>query len=669
MAERITAEDLYHIRTVLDPRISPDGRRVAFVVKRVDRDKNTYRHNIWLAEADGSACRPFTQGDQNDTGPRWSPDGRRILFVSDRENELPQLYIIEAAGGEARRLTDLPPGGIGEVAWAPDGKSAVFAFQPRDERDTKEAAEKRKADHISNPPREITRLRFREEGAGFLPHERHHLWTVDVESGAVNQLTHSENGEGGPRFSPDGRTILYAANRREDPDFEPLFDDLILLPASGGEERKIDAPDGPKGNAVFSPDGQRIAYVGHTDTGDTWGTRNPTVWTVSTQGGNAEERTAEMDRPAGDFTLSDVHSFGAGDAGPAWVGNDRLLFLAGDRGATHLHSVDLNRGQVDTLVGGNRVVMALSATSDGKCALVMGDPMAPAEVFFFDAETGEEPRPLSRLNESAFGAKEVRQPEAFCVSNGEGGEVHGWILTPPGFDPDRKYPMILEIHGGPHTMYGWSFFHEMQYFAAEGFVVVYANPRGSQGYGEAWTADLKGRWGEPDLVDVMAVVDHVLARGYVDEKHMGITGGSYGGFMTAWVIGHTDRFAAAAPQRGVYNLVSMAGTCDFPWDDRYFAGTPWEWAESLRKYSPLTYAPNVTTPTLIIHSEGDLRCPIEQADQYYAALRTLRRAPVKYLRFGTEANHGLSRGGPPDLRLARLDAILGWMKEHLGSAT
>lgn len=662
MPKPVSAEDVLKIRTVLDPQMSPDGRRIAFVVKRADTKKNKYFTNVWLSGTDPHSARAFTSGDQHDSDPRWSPDGSRLLFVSDRRDDLPQLYLINVDGGEAACLTELPAGGIGNISWSPDGKRALFTFTPADERDTKAAAETRKKENKSTPPREITALRFREEGSGFLPSVKPHIWTVDIATGKAKAVTESVNGESGAVWSPDGKWIAYVANRTPDPDLQPGYDDIFVIPSTGGEEHLVETPAGHLGSLAWSPDGKRIAYFGHDFPEDNWGCRDQRLWSVPVDRGPAVCHSKALDRPVGDLTLADVHSFGAGHPGPIWHGAN-LLFIASEHGRTRLYEVDTTTNVIETVVGGDCVVMAVTGDSQGEnVAMVIGTHAAPAEVFVREADCA--PVKVSALNDRLVKAMEVQPPEEFWVDNGEGGKTNGWIIKPPGFDPSVKYPMVLEIHGGPHSQYGLSFFHEAQFIAAQGFVVVFTNPRGSKGYGEDWLLSLRGRWGDPDLVDLMAVVDHVVSLGFVDDKRMAVTGGSYGGFMTAWVVGHTDRFACAISDRGVYSLVSFGGTCDFPMDENYFGGNQWEWAESLRKHSPITYAPDVTTPLMILHSEGDLRCPIEQADQYFAALRKMGKT-VKYLRFPGECNHGLSRGGPPDLRLQRLNANLAWFNQWL----
>jgi dipeptidyl aminopeptidase/acylaminoacyl peptidase len=669
MPERITAEDILRIKTLLDPRISPDGKRIAFVVKRVDEAKNKSFTNLWMAPSDGSAPpREFTTGDNHDAEPRWSPDGRFIAFISDRVDETPQVYVIPTDGGEARKLTDLPEGGLSEIAWSPDGGSIAFIHEPVDESDTKAAAEARKKDNKSTPPRRITRLMYRLEGTGWLPSERPHLWVTDVATGETKQLGRTPNGEASPCWSPDGTAIACVVNRRPDPDFEPLYEDILLFPVDGGEPTVVAAPDGPKSSIAFSPDGSRIAWIGHTDVRDTWGSRNKQVWSAPVSGdGPAVCHTTALDRPAGVHTLADVHSFGSGAAGPAWDGDARILFIASDRGSERLMAVSLADNHIETLLEGRRAVLAFTYDPSSRCAaLLMAEATAPAEICVWNGFG--EPKRVTGLNDDFVRSRSIQAPEEFTARTPDGREVHGWVLKPAGFDPSRKYPMVLQVHGGPHTQYGWSFFHEFQFLAAEGYVVVYTNPSGSVGYSEDWARAIKGQWGIPDFDDLMAAVDHVLALGFVDEKRMAVAGGSYGGFMTAWVIGHTNRFRCAIADRGVYNLVSMAGQSDFPWDNSNFDGYAWDWSDVLLRHSPLTYSRNVTTPVMILHSEGDLRCPVGQAEEYFAALKALGKEVV-FLRFPAESNHGLSRGGPPDLRVARLKANAEWFRRHLTTET
>jgi dipeptidyl aminopeptidase/acylaminoacyl peptidase len=696
----IHAEDLFALRLVSDPQMSPDGTRIAFVLQRTDLEKNEYVSNLWLVAREGGEPRPFTTGDARDSAPRWSPDGRWLAFLSDRD-ETSQVWLIAADGGEARKLTSLPEGTITPPVWSPDGARLLFAYRPLPPMDTKTAREELEKSHRSPPPRVIRRFRYREEGHGFFDDERWHLWTVGVAGGETRQLTQGETDETEPTWSPDGRWIAFISNRAPDPDLAPNAQDLWVIPADGGgvvpprseddgeqgaegaaaqrvEPRRLEAPAGPKSWPTWSPNGSEIAYLGHARAEEIWGVTNPSLWRASTglpggrAGGPARDVTADLDRPLGDTVISDVRSFGGGRLGPLWTPEGGLLFLVSDSGSVHLYQAAAG-DERRLVVSGPREVAAVTGDREGRhLALLIGSPWEPGDVFTLTVEPAagagrspEEPRRLTAVNRALLEGLRLAEPEELRVSAPDGIELHGWLLRPPEADAGSRPPLILQIHGGPHTQYGHVFFHEMQWLAARGYCVLYTNPRGSKGYGEAFTAGVRGRWGEADFGDLMAMVDAVVARGDVDPQRLGVTGGSYGGFMTNWIVSHTDRFRAAVTQRSVTNLMSMAGTCDFAFDDHnYFDANAWDDPGGYLRLSPLTYAAQVRTPLLILHSEGDLRCPIEQAEQWFAALKRLGRE-VEFVRFPREANHGLSRSGPPDLRLERLNWIVGWMDRYL----
>jgi dipeptidyl aminopeptidase/acylaminoacyl peptidase len=707
----ICAEDLFALRLVTDPQMSPDGTRIAFVVQRTDLDKNRYVSNLWLVAREGGEPRPFTNGDARDSAPRWSPDGRWLAFLSDRD-ETSQVWLIPVDGGEARKITSLPEGSLTPPVWSPDGTRLLFAYRPLPEMDTKKAREEREKNHRSQPPRRVRRLRYREEGHGFFDDERWHLWTVRVADDEIRQITQGDTDETEPAWSPDGRWIAFISNRSPDPDLTPNAQDLWVIPAgedgaTGGqgahaersevglatanregpgaavvsaEPRRLEAPAGPKSWPTWSPDGREIAYIGHARVEDTWGVTNPSLWRVPAGvpgfpvGGSARDVTADLDRPLGDTVISDVRSFGGGRLGPVWTPDGRLLFLVSDAGSVHLYEAGPNGRRA--LVTGRREVAAVTGDREGRhLALLIGSPLEPGDVYTLtvelagdrrpDGAAGEEPRRLTALNRELLEELRLAEPEELRAPAPDGLEIHGWLLRPPDAPPGSRLPLILQIHGGPHTQYGNVYFHEMQWLAARGYCVLFTNPRGGKGYGEAFTAALRGRWGEADFGDLMAMVDAVVARGEVDPERLGVTGGSYGGFMTNWVISHTDRFRAAVTQRSVTNLMSMAGTCDFAFDDHnYFDANAWDDPAGYLRLSPLTYAAQVRTPLLILHSEGDLRCPIEQAEQWFAALKRLG-CEVEFVRFPREANHGLSRTGPPDLRRERLERIAAWMDRYL----
>ena len=391
---------------------------------------------------------------------------------------------------------------------------------------------------------------------------------------------------------------------------------------------------------------------------------------MSIQNGEARDLTLGLDRPVGHHTLGDTSESEVGAASIIWSADGaRLFFLVSDRGSCHLYSVDRSGGELLQLTQGAIDVCSFSVDRQtSQFALQVGSAAEPGDVYLLPTAggNGSAPLRLTDLNRKWKAGLTLSTPEEIWFDTYDGKKIQGWIVKPPDFDPGQKYPLILQIHGGPHTQYGDAFFHEFQFLAARGYVVLYTNPRGSKGYGEEFTAAIRGSWGDPELNDLMAGVDYVIDQGYVDSERLGVTGGSYGGFMTNWAVSHTDRFKAAVTQRSVTNMISMAGTCDVQLmgDRTYFPSEVWEDPTLYWKLSPLSYVQNINTPLLILHSEGDLRCPIEQGEQLFIALKRLKRE-VEFVRYPGEASHDLSRSGPPDLRLDRLKRILQWMDKHL----
>ncbi|HEX5164272.1 MAG TPA: S9 family peptidase, partial [Thermomicrobiales bacterium] len=414
----------------------------------------------------------------------------------------------------------------------------------------------------------------------------------------------------------------------------------------------------------WSPDGSQLAAIGNWDPAS-GGAKNDNLWVVPAGGGEARNLSGDFDRSIGDSAMSDVY---AGSSNrPLWAPDGAsLLMLVSDSGSTHIYRVSLDGGDITRITGGERRVSGVSLSSDGKTiAYVAGTSTNPGDLYVANID-GSDERQLTNLNQDFLGSLTLSEPEEFRVpSQSDGAEIQGWVMKPVGFEAGKKYPMILEIHGGPHAMYSNHMMHEFQLMAARGYVVVYCNPRGSAGYGEDFTTYTHKAWGEKDMPDVMAAVDHVVSQGYVDANRLGITGGSYGGYMTLWMIGHTDRFKAAVTQRCVSNLYSFYGTSDigFTFGEYEFGGTAWEQREHFMKYSPITYVDKVTTPLLIVHSEQDYRCPIEQAEQVFISLKKLGRE-VEFVRFPDE-NHNLSRTGKPKHRIERLEFIIGWFDSHL----
>jgi len=661
----IELEDVFRFRLPTDARLSPDGERVVFGVQRADRDANKYYTNLWLVPAAGGEPRPFTQGDHSDTSPRWAPHGRSLAFVSDRD-ETGQIYVIPTDGGEAEKVTSLAEGWIGGLEWSPDGSRIAFSFRPKPAWATKQAQEEREKAKRCAPPIVVRRLAYRTEGVGYFGDERWHLFVLDLRSREVTQVTRGETDQAEFAWSPDGTQLAFLTNRSADPDRTPQLDEIRLVPAGGGEETLLAAPAGPKHQLAWSPDGLHLAYYGNTETSDVWSATDSHLWVLPLAGGEARDLSDPLDRPVGDQTLGDLRALN-GWTGPVWTPDGRaVLFLVSDRGSTHVYRAHLDGGLDCVTPEGRGGPATLSIDAHGRSLVsVVTEPLTAGDVQIAHLGLGPSRfRRLTSLNEDLLAGLTLAPPEEVHAP-GEAGAVHGWLLRPPGLPEGARAPLVLYVHGGPHLQYGWGLLHELQCLAARGLAVLYTNPRGSRGYGQDHVAAIRGDWGGADYRDLMAAVDHAVTLPGIDGARLGVTGGSYGGFMTNWIVGHTDRFRCAVTQRSVVNMHSMAGTCDFNYSDsEYFGGNTWDRPERLLAQSPLSHAGKVSTPLLIIHSEGDLRCPIEQAEQLFAALKN-RGCEVEFVRYGREANHGLSRGGPPDLRLDRLQRITGWFTGRL----
>jgi dipeptidyl aminopeptidase/acylaminoacyl peptidase len=660
---QITAEDLYRLQTISSCEISPDGRYVIFSVHRVDKKTEKKYSNVWVVPTDGGGARQFTRGEQMDVQPQWSPGGAQIAFLSNRVDEgQQQLYVVPFDGGEARRLSDLT-GTFGTFEWSPDGRQLVFSFRKKDRADIEREADEQKK-KLGVVSRRIERVNFKYDGAGFLPRGRWHIWTINTRTGRAKQLTDGEvHDEQEPRWSPDGRLIAFFSNRSDDPDSDREGVDLFVMPANGGEPSKIETPLGLKKLASFSPDGEWLAYVGTEGRGDWW--KNDRLWVVPADGkGEARNLTIESDFTVSTETLADVGSLEM--TPPTWSPDgETIYFQVSHHGNTVVKSISRDGGSLASVVEEDGVVGAFTlGGAQSKLAYIHGDIADPGQIWVRQVP-GQRPRRLTRLNRTVLRKTEDFEVEEVWIKGPAGNDLEGWIVKPPGFDASRKYPSILEIHGGPLAQYGRFFMHEFYYLASQGYVVYFSNPRGGKGYGEEHAGAAWNNWGTVDYDDVMAWTDFVEQKPYIDKDRMGVTGGSYGGYMTNWIIGHTDRFKAAVTQRSVSDLVSFYGATDMNWVWQQVFGDepPWEDTENYWRQSPMKYIGNVKTPTMVIHSEQDLRCPIEQSEQVFVALKRLG-VDTEMIRFPGES-HGLSRGGRTDRRVERLHHILRWFDRYL----
>ena len=646
-------EDLTRLSLVTDPQLSPDGRRIAFVVTTLSEDRDEYLANIWVADVDGSSPRRFTAGPRRDLEPRWSPDGTRLAFLSERTpREKLQLYVMPADGGEPTKLTTLD-NGVSSVTWSPDGSSLAFVSPVGGPREPESEDERRK----SRPARVITSLKYRLNAEGFIYDRRPHVFVVAIDGTAPVQLTDGDFIDADPTWAPDGQSIVFVSARHAERDDDDASD-LWRVPVKGGAPQRLTATAGPVLLPAFSPDGRTLAYLARPGR-NAFG-RNVRVFTIPSTGGEAACLTSALDR-----------SCGALHVRPLWSPDGRSMIVAvEDHGDTGLWRVAAQSGEMPTrVVGGERALNGFSSSADGRLvAFTASDPLAPPEAFVCRADgTGE--RQLTRMNRAWTEEVALSSPERIRLTR-EGFEIDCWVMRPAGFVPGQRYPALLNIHGGPHAQYGHGFFDEFQVYAGAGYAVIYANPRGSQGYGEAFTQAVVGDWGGGDYADVMAALDEALRRHpFIDAERLGVLGGSYGGFLTSWTVGHTDRFKAACSERAVNCQYTMFGTSDIGHTFNVVelgGAMPWEDMARYVERSPLTYAKNIVTPLLILHSEEDLRCPIEQAEQLFVALKKLRRE-VRFVRFPGE-NHEMSRSGKPRHRLERFRHILEWFAGHLGKS-
>ncbi|HEV8145742.1 MAG TPA: S9 family peptidase [Bryobacteraceae bacterium] len=613
----VTAEDYFAFEQAGDPQISPDGKWAAYTVTTIDQKANRRFSRIWMVALDGShPAVPFTGESASSSSPRWSPNGLFVAFLSARDGGRQQIWLLSRNGGEARRVTNLD-GGASAIEWSPDSSKLVCL--------TRSGSDASKNSDV----RHYTRINYKFNDTGFFDSKRSHVVVVDVRSGTTKQITDgNEWNDLDPHWSPDSTRIAFVSDRTGK-EFDLGHNaDVWVIPAAGGEPRKISDHEGPDRSPRWSPDGKSIAFLGAVDEED-----QPRIYIASAEGGKSTVLNKDFDQ-----TVTEMQWAEKGKA---------IYFGSGVRGENHIFRIDASTGALSPITKGPRSVRNLSLhAASGKMIYLVNDFQHLDDLYFRESPTSDEKK-ITNLNAALWDKLTLAAVERIPHKAADGWNIDGFLVKPVGWEAGKKYPMILSIHGGPAGMYGVDWFHEFQMYAARGWAVFFTNPRGSTGYGRAFQRGVALEWGGKAYTDIMSGVDEVLKRNaWIDRDKMGVTGGSYGGFMTNWIVSHTNIFKAAVTLRSIGNFVSDEGTRDGAYGHaRDFGGDLYQNYDMYWKYSPVRYAGNVKTPTLVLHSDNDLRVPLEQGEQWFRALQHF--GVTSELVIFPRENHNLTRTGEP----------------------
>ena len=657
----LTKEDLFQIQSISNPQYSPAGDEAVFIKTLIDEEENKYFNYLYYINLKSNKITQWTFGKENISASKWSPNGKIISFISNRDGKT-QLYFIGKNGGEAQKMTSLEQG-ITSYLWSPCGEKIWFTSTLKSGQQFNEA--NKKTDSIEMPTAYIVEnMKYKQDGLGSYGLVKKntftHIYSLNLKDQSIEQFTEGDLNYSLNDISPNGHQLILGVNREIHQDYQ-FKNTLLLVDIVTKEEKIVVDHEGYFGEAKFSYDGQYIAYVGSDTTFKNATHSNVYLYELETE--ITQNLTESIDYPIGDYAVADIQQ---GVCAPAvlWTEANDLYFQLSTMGDVQLYYASIEGAIYPASPEGEHIYDYAISKSGNSALMCISNPVFPGELYSYEIALGEKSQ-LTHFNENFLKEVELSTPERITSNSSDNLTIHGWLMKPIRYEEGKKYPLIVEIHGGPHTMYANTFFHELQLLAAQGYGVLYVNPRGSHGYSQSFVDSVRGNYGDGDYEDIMASLDTVLEeQSWIDRERLGVTGGSYGGFMTNWIVGHTNRFKAAVTQRSISNWVSFFGVSDIGY---YF--TPWQIGtdmmdpEKLWAHSPLKYAKNIETPLLILHSEEDFRCPIEQAEQLYMTLKSMGKETI-LVRF-PKNNHNLSRTGTPNLRIERLDQLLIWFKKYL----
>jgi dipeptidyl aminopeptidase/acylaminoacyl peptidase len=619
-ASKLTLENYFDLEDVQDPQLSPDGKQVIYTRRWVDKLNDRWESSLWIMNADGSRSRQLLDG----SNANWSPDGTRIAYLARGEPSGTQIWVRfmdgDAAPTQISRLTEAPS----DFEWSPDSKSIAFRMLVAHKEDGMRIAmpSAPKGAKWVEPPRVVTKLQYRRDRQGFVDDGFRQLFVVPADGGTPRQVTTGPWEHGAPKWTPDGKSLVFSSLRTDNAEYAWRESEIYAVDIASGQVRQLTNRKGPDNNPTVSPTGKYIAYTGFDSTNATW--QDSKLYIMNADGSNRRVLTEQLDRSPGSLT---------------WAPDESgLYFTVESDGWRNVYFAPL-AGGARAVTKGSHMLSIASMDKSGTMVGVVSSSLKPNDVAIFSARNPT-PKQLTAVNDDILAGKTLGQVEEIWYPSLDGMRIQGWIVKPPGFDPGKKYPLMLSIHGGPHSMYNGAFNFAWQEHAANGYLVLYTNPRGSTGYGSAFGNAIKNAYPGKDYNDLMAGVDTVIGRGYVDTKNLFVYGCSGGGVLTAWTVGHTDRFAAAVSMCPVINWMSFVGTTDGASWYNNFEKYPWEDPTEHLKRSPLMYVGNVKTPTMLMTGVNDLRTPISQTEEFYEALK-VRKVPTAMIRFNDEW-HGTS---------------------------